>query len=738
MVVLSGILANVLLAAGAWWLVRGGLRLTRRLDAGLGAAMIAFAWVVLGMEVLGTLGWLRPAGILGWSGLLAAGGLLIRRRRALVPAIETDPGAPPAVWRIHAILAIGLTLWACAVLCASSLLLPVKVMSDAPIYHLYFAVRWWKAGQLFLVPVPFGENAATYFPANGDLWFTWLTIAWGGDRLARVGQAPFLVIAALASFAIARRLGAGRDNSAVAACWFVTSTPFLIFSFEANVDTIFIASYLCAIGFFAQAAFEDEGRAGRLGLAGLAAGLALGTKSVGIVFVTPVIVLAMGAVLIKVRPMSHALGLAGVIGLTALAGCGYWYGRNWLVTGNPIYPLTVKALGRTVFPGAYDAAAMRRSIYYIPREDLRAFGDIMLAVLDPRMAPVWLAAILGAWHWRGTVLRESILRDRWTWVISGLAVLNVALYWLFIPYRTQQRFMLQALGLAAAPLARTFDRKPAILGPLGVILLAFHLLTPLTWPIALRDADIPWDMSPFIPNSIEGPLRVLEVAEEPGRIFIRPAPLMMLVLSALTACCAGIVAWGAARSRPAMAAAAAAGLVASSAFGTGAIGVDSRLLVYPGFRDFYAGWMNLEGRSGPDGSRIAYAGTNIPYYLFGAGLRNEVLYVNVDRHRDWLLHDYQCEATARGESSWPSSRPGWDRANPDYDAWLANLDALRIQLLVVTRVNAGEGPHNIADAEHFPMERVWADRHPERFEPLYGPSERDGFFRIYRLRPASR
>ena len=64
---------------------------------------------------------------------------------------------------------------------------------------------------------------------------------------------------------------------------------------------------------------------------------------------------------------------------------------------------------------------------------------------------------------------------------------------------------------------------------------------------------------------------------------------------------------------------------------------------YPPF-DFYLGWQQLEAASGPRGSRVAYAGTNIPYYLFGKDLRNEVRYVNVDRHRDWLLHDYHRQA----------------------------------------------------------------------------------------------
>jgi len=161
--------------------------------------------------------------------------------------------------------------------------------------------------------------------------------------------------------------------------------------------------------------------------------------------------------------------------------------------------------------------------------------------------------------------------------------------------------------------------------------------------------------------------------------------------------------------------------------------VSSKLLFYPSFPDFYRGWMNLDAASGPHGARVAYAGTNIPYYLFGAGLRNEVRYVNVDEHRDWLLHDYHRRAAASGHGVWPNSRPGWDRERPDYKSWLANLDAERIKLLVVTRVNTSEGAHNVADTEGFPIERRWADTHPDRFQCLYGATERDPWFRIYRL-----
>src|SRR5262249_55685617 len=44
----------------------------------------------------------------------------------------------------------------------------------------------------------------------------------------------------------------------------------------------------------------------------------------------------------------------------------------------------------------------------------------------------------------------------------------------------------------------------------------------------------------------------------------------------------------------------------------------------------WPGWEILEQAARPTGSRIAYTGTNLPYYLFGVGLRNEVSYVNIN------------------------------------------------------------------------------------------------------------
>ncbi len=743
MIVWSGLIANGLLFTGAWWFAEAAFRQVRILDRLLAAAVLGMTWCLLGLEVLGTAGLLEIGQLAVWMGLLFAIGLATRWRRP-GPSAATRPSTAESdaePWRWESLLALALVLWVTVKMGMQSLLLPVKVVSDGPIYHLYFAVRWWKAGRLFLVAVPFGENAATYFPANGDAWFTWLMVAWGGDRLARIGQAPFLLLAAVAVFRIAQTLGARRNSALLATCWFVTSTPFLIFSFEANVDTIFVASYLSAVYFFLLDFRQPEGAAALI-LGALAAGLALGTKPVGVVFIPPLLVFVLGVRIVQSRSIKQTLAALLRIVLCVATACGYWFGRNLLLTANPLYPLHVELFGRTILPGWYGREAMRYSIYYLPMADWRALLDILLAMADPRLALLWIAALAGAWAIGSKNPREN---DRWTWTLSALALLNIALYWVCIPYRTQQRFTIQALGLAAVPLARLLDCWRG-LRLAAAALLMLHVLTPQGWPVASKEAEIPWDFSRHIPNAVSAPLPLIsaiKLAFGPGSD--QPSAVGVVLLLGM-GCCAGVAVWAGSRlnaarhgrvNNLAMIALGSLGLLGLGTLYTGALGLDARNLFFPPFRDFYSGWLDLEGRSGPSGARLAYAGTNIPYYLFGTGLRNEVRYVNIDGHPDWLMHDYHRAARQQNEPTWPTSRPGWDRAHPDFPEWLANLRAARIQLLVVTRADPGEGPQNVADAEHFPIERIWADAHPEIFEPLYGVDQKDPFFRIYRVRGSS-
>jgi len=368
-----GLLNSGLLIVGSWWLSAFGLGLVDRIDRVLAAAVLAFSWCVIGLEILGSIGHLSSFPLLGWTAILFVFALVVRFSKVRPPPVAEPQLGERSPWEASAIVAAALVLWPAAALGMQSLLMAVKVVSDGPIYHLYFAIRWWKEGRLSLVPVPFGECAATYFPANGDLWFTWLITTFGSDHPARVGQVPFLGLACIAAFGIARRLGAGRNSALIASCWFVSLVPLLLFTFEPNVDTIFVANYLAAVYFLLRYWNGRPGPSGPL-LAGLAAGLALGTKPVGLVFVAPLLLLAILGLWTIPEPSRRAAKATVLLVWGTISTSAFWYVRNAIITGNPLYPLHLTLFGFTIFPGCYDAAAMRASIYYMPVTEWRAPG----------------------------------------------------------------------------------------------------------------------------------------------------------------------------------------------------------------------------------------------------------------------------------------------------------------------------------------------------------------------------
>lgn len=733
---LWALLLNGTLLLAGYVAARGLFGQPRGLPRGVSAAVLAWTWCTLGMQVLGAIGALNRETLLAWTLTgLAISGL----GSALLPRSETGSASAgvPERWEPAATLALGLVLCAAIRLGVCALLLPVRVVSDGPIYHLYFAARWWKAGRLFPIAAPFGETAATYFPANGDLWFAWLMAGSGGDRLARIGQAPFALLAALAVYGMARRLGAGATAAAIAACWFAAAEPFLLYSFEANVDTIFVAAYLSAAYFALRYALRDGGPA-TLILAGLAAGLALGTKPTAPVFV-PLLMVLIWIVIARQheQPGYVRLGYISLFTLMLFLPAAYWYGRNIALAGNPLYPLQISAFGRTWLRGWYEPSAMRESQFYLLITAWRELGDIVFMVFDPRLVPVWAAALAGAWAMGRR--REPPL-DRAVWACSALAAANLALYWTLIPYRTQPRFMLQSVGLAAVSLGRLLDRGRALRWA-ATGLLAIHLLTPQSWPSELLGEGVWWDLSADVPSPgalIPVPTTGSELARSLTTLQ-GGVPVAIIVVLALGSWLAARC-WAAAAGQPTAGRWTRASLVtALVAAGLGiVVGSSAKSQeTFPEFPQYARGWRALEAAQGQRGARIAYAGTNLPFYLMGRNLRNDVRYVNIDAHRDWLLHDYHRAAIAHGERPiWDTPRPGWDRMHPEYPAWLANLRSEQIELLVVAKAKPIDGPFNLADPAGFPVEKVWAELHKETFQPVYGVAESDPEMRIYRVRQA--
>ncbi len=712
------------LALGSYRAARVWFRLPSGLPAVLGTVVLGWTWLSLSVLALGLTGNLTRVWLLASSVLAFVTGLYGTRN--LVADEDLEPSAREKL-SLGACIALGFTLWSILSVSAYSLMFPVEVASDGPIYHLYFAAKWWKAERIFLVPTPFGESAAPYFPAVGDLWHTWLFVMWGGDRLARIGQIPFLFVAAGAIYGLCRKAQVTVSGSMIATCCFFNLSPLMFFTSQPNVDTLFIAGYLLAC-YFASHFLLGDHCVPSVVLCGLAAGAAWGCKAPGIVFIPTLLGCIGFAVLRADMPVFRKLQALTILAMAPFVLEGYWLVRNWMWTNNPLYPLDLKLGGREILRGWYSAEVMPTSKYYIPFKSWQAFIDLMMTVFDPRLVPFWIAGLTGFW----AIGRSRKETDRLIWCCAGLALLNIALYWLVIPYRTQQRFMLHATGLAAIPLAALLDRGK-IVRALVVTALVFHILTPEGWPLRPTHARGFWDLTPQVPNFSPSPVRLFEILmgflAVPGSN--RPMTSTCELLVGLGSVVLGLTLvwnWRMGWQKVVMDLFCATALfiaMCASVYWENKFPVLNK---FPNFPDYLHGWVDLDLRVPPSGTRIAYAGTNLPYYLMGPDFRSDVFYININKQRNWRPHDFHAAAESLDlPSRWDDTRPGWDRAYPDYDAWLANLRAADIKLLVVTRADPTEGVHNVANSEHFTIERVWADLHPETFTLLYG----DNLFKIY-------
>jgi hypothetical protein len=421
-----------------------------RLTRGVLAAVAALVAVQL---VLGALGWLFP-GITLLALLAVAGPATLWRRRRPEP-----PPQPREPWtRVDSGLAVALA--AAFVLRLHAGLDKTTFLYDTLSYHLHAPATWMHEGRLAIVPSPFGDPAPAYAPANLELVFQFLMAPLRSDALAGVGQLPFAALAATAIAAAVREAGGTRAAALSAALAFLL-IPEVWTQAPAAMTDLGLAAFALASLPFATRLFRDGTRVDAA-TAGVALGLAVGTKYVGALMALPFLVtagLALGSRRIDWRATSMMIVPIAVLG-------GVWYLRNLIVTGNPFYP--VAAFG---FAGLYDRAAMRAWDYHLPVTQLGELSELLLA------SGVGFASAAGvalARGWRG---RESML-----------ALALVALFWFVVPYQ-ESRFLFPAFGVAAVALGRQAERAPIAVGR-GALVVALATAL-LAWPTPERLALVP-------------------------------------------------------------------------------------------------------------------------------------------------------------------------------------------------------------------------------------------------------
>ncbi len=339
---------------------------------GLVTRLVAFVAVaVLSLQLAGASGTLRALPVLGWT-TLAAGATRWAARKFSAEAADvahTDDRDP---W----FFALGVALATAfgALLLARLLSLGTDYFSDDFGYHALAVNAWLRTGRFDW----FAPSLVAYYPYNGELVAAWFALPFHHDAWVTLAGATAALLAAATGAALGSAMGQSRATSLVVAAMILCSPQvvWLARTFSA-VDLMAAALSLAAVLFTARAATTPDALRG-WAAGGVAAGLAAGCK----ITVAPMaVLLAAMSVVTGTGPlgMRARRGLV-FVGAAALAG-GFWYARNWLATGNPLFPAAIGP-----WPGPYSKAEQHATTLLATVRELgftpRTLGRLAWAYLD--------------------------------------------------------------------------------------------------------------------------------------------------------------------------------------------------------------------------------------------------------------------------------------------------------------------------------------------------------------------
>lgn len=555
---------------------------------------------------------------------------------------------------------------------------------DSLNYHFSFPVEWLKHGNLS-TPITINDDPApTYYPINGSLYYLWLMMPLRNVFLADLGQLPFFVLAALAVYAISRKLGIRKNYSFYAACLFCLIPNFFKQLQVAYVDVMVAALFLSAVTFIFL--LNKEFKAGTVLCFALSLGLLIGTKTAALPYAL-ILFIAFLVLCFKNIRKAYLLILAAVF-IVVLGGFSYI--RNLLEVGNAFYPLDFKIFGKVIFKGVMDMATFsahfKSGDYGVGK--LLFHEGLGAQTLIFVLPSVFLALPIAL-----------IKRRRLDFSSCFFLVLPIMLYSAFyylIPLKNA-RYLYPFLGagiIAGFYMIESLNFKElpikVIVALCGLISMS-ELAKRQELTVGIIVTIIAFFLAPVIFKRIN--LR---------RFSSRPATLIFVTFSAVFAL-----------------------IALNKYYEKNEFHRYKKMVKYSGFwPDAAKAWEWLDQNT--DGENIAYVGRPVAFPLYGENFKNNVYYVSVNKTDPARLEYY-----AQGNYRWGYDflslhknleEKGNYRQDASYEAWLGNLLRRNTDLLFVYSL------HQTKDIL-FPIEDSWAKANPQKFSELFS----NGTVHIYRI-----
>lgn len=300
----------------------------------LHASAIAIAAIVFGLTVSGACGVLSPGAalILPVLSLLVVRHFVVGRYPWPQPLEMRSVSLAAYIWSGIAAVLVGHTL--------VNGVMKFPTDWDTLMYHLPYVNHWLQTGSFAATETPRWSN-----PANSEVLGLWFAAPFSGDFLVPLNNLPVMVVWIAATIELGRRLGMSGwwPHLAAIACIAVHTTVHE--TDDASNDLMVPAFFLASLAYAIR--FRRSENAADIVLFGASLGLLVGTKffAAGYGLLSGLAFAAM--CFDRMRGLRTLRYSIVAIGISLLFG-GYWYARNFLMTGHVFYPQGSEDLHRRI------------------------------------------------------------------------------------------------------------------------------------------------------------------------------------------------------------------------------------------------------------------------------------------------------------------------------------------------------------------------------------------------------
>jgi len=552
-------------------------------------------------------------------------------------------------------------------------------------YHFTYPVEWLKHANLDM-PITINDDLSPpYYPINGSLLYLWLMFPFKNVMLADLGQIPFFILAFLACFSVARKLGLSDAYSFFAAALFTLVPNYFKQVKIAYVDVMVAALFMSALNYLFL--LKERVSLKNVILFSLSLGLFLGTKTIALPY-SVLLILPFLFLTIRNFKVKESFASILVFIIFVLIMGGFSYIRNFIQTGNPLYPLDFELFGLKIFKGvmskAVYAAHFKPQDYSLTKLLFHEGTGIQTLVF---LIPAIFLSI------PAVVMKKNKN-------LNGFL-----LYFLLLP------FLIFLIWRYVIPLANV--RYLYSFFALGFI-------------IALFVADT-LGIFRIVVNILVFICVVASVSELAGHLELGVSMFLSLAIF----CSAIFLPKYTQKIKFKFKAIHALFVLLIFTLVLGIMQRDYLKNEYPRYisnsrywKDATSAWNWLNNNT--RGNNIAYVGRPVPFPLYGTDFKNNVYYVSVNKVEPAKLHYFPNAEYAWGydfESLHKDlEEPNNYRGNANYADWLKNLTQRNTDYLFIYSLHQTK---NII----FPLEDEWAKNNPEEFSLVFNNDS----IRIYRL-----